>query len=169
MGTAPLNDQLLHSMARELAMDFFPVEEILDRHGVTPTQFENIKATPYFDSILREAVRQWNSATNARERAQLRMATLVELSLDEMWLRLVDSKETLAAKVTLLQTLMKGAKIGVPTPEEKEGAVVGERVSITINMGADAPPMRVVHNARPSINHDGDECGQISDSTRPPR
>jgi hypothetical protein len=124
----------LRSLARDLAMDILPRDEILRHYGVDHEEWSRIAELPAFGLMYRDAVATWSSPMNTRERIETKTLTLVEMSLEEMFARLHDPKELLSSKVSLFVALQKGAGIGTREPVQ---LAEGSRVSITINMGDD--------------------------------
>lgn len=140
------NDVTLLKLAREIAMDIRPVEDILATHGVKDSDWEEICKLPIFQDYLRGAVQEWQSATNTADRVRLKSLAFVEESLPEFFARAHDPKETLAAKTEVLKTVAKFAGVG----GNVEGAVSGEKMIVTINLGADRQ-FRVEKDVTPQV------------------
>ncbi len=123
----------LVALARELAMEMKTMPEILKELSITPDQYEIIRSSTYFRHVLSQEIANWSSALNTQERVKLKAQSMIEMSLEEFYARMHDSKEPLSAKVELLKTL---AKIGgVDTTKTEQAA--GERFMVNINLGAD--------------------------------
>ncbi|HLZ24569.1 MAG TPA: hypothetical protein VKQ30_20835 [Ktedonobacterales bacterium] len=132
----PLDEYSIHtltSIAREIALDINPLETILKTHQIPTQTFRRISKTAAFQKILSEQVEAWNSSLNISERLRIKQAAMVEASLEHLFERLIDKKESLAGAVELFKALSRNGGIGVAAGES-----TGERVKITINMGADA-------------------------------
>lgn len=130
-----LTDVTLVRIARELAMDIHPVEEILKTHGIDSKQWENIQEMPRFRALLETEMAQWNGALNTHERVKIKAAAMIEDWLPEAYERLHDKAETLPAKTELgklVRDLAGFSKGGLNV----EGG--GEKFSVTINLGADS-------------------------------
>jgi hypothetical protein len=127
------NQALIRSVAREIAMDILPLESVLSTHKLNIAQWDDIKETGFFKNCLSEELAIWASSPNAAERIRIKFTVMLEESAPEMFQRLHDRKESLAAKVELIKTLMKGAGVGVTTADT-QGPM--DRISIQINMGA---------------------------------
>ena len=138
--TAPVpaqrfNDVILVKLAREIAMNIHPLEDILKAHLIEPNQWENIQEMARFQSLLETESAQWNGALNTQERVKLKAAAMIEEWLPEANQRMHDRGESLSAKTELgklVRDLAGFAKGGIGI----EGG--GERFSVTINLGADA-------------------------------
>jgi hypothetical protein len=128
-----LNDNALLKLAREIAMDMRPIEEVLVSQGVSEQEWERISQNATFQSYLSRLVLEWNSAVNTAERVRLKSLAFVEESLPEFYARAHDPKETLNAKVEVLKTVARFAGVGIAA----DTGVTGERLSVTINLGAD--------------------------------
>jgi len=123
----------LLKLAREVAMDIHPLEVILESHGVTLDRWEQISKLPAFENLLRSEVEAWNSATNTAERVKIKSLAFVEEALPEFFARAHDPKEPLNSKVEVLKTVSKFAGVGGSV----DGAIAGEKLMVTINLGAD--------------------------------
>lgn len=124
----------LLKLAREIAMDIRPVEEILTAHSISGSRWEAINASPHFQALLKSEVENWQSATNTAERVKLKSLAFVEESLPEFYARAHDRREPLSARVEVLKTVAKFAGVGNTMVD---GAAVGEKLMVTINLGSD--------------------------------
>lgn len=128
----------LMAIAREIAMDLNPLENILKAHQIDPDQFEIYRESPRFQAMLSEQIRAWEAADNVEARVKMKFLTATEMAMPQMFASLHDTKEPLSARVELFKTFQKGAGL-VDKPAEA-GA---DRVSITINLGSERPPMTI--------------------------
>jgi hypothetical protein len=128
-------DTVLLRLAREIAIDLFPIETILANNKIDQTQFERIKTDPRFLKLVESEVMAWNAAANTHERTKLKAGALIEEFLPEAHGRLHDGKEPLSAKTELLKALARIANMGNERGQGEAGA--GERFTVTINLGAD--------------------------------
>lgn len=126
-------DVTMQKVAREIAMDIREIDEILKVHEVTPEQWQEIQNSTIFQSYLRSSMEEWNSSLNTKERVTLKSLAFIEESLPEFFARAHDSDENLPAKVEVLKTIARFAGVGGPV----DVGGVGERLSVTINLGAD--------------------------------
>lgn len=120
-------------LAREIAMDLRPLPDILTMHGVSEADWEAIKQSPVFQKLLQSEVEAWEAATNTAERVKLKSLAFVEEALPEFFGRAHDPKEPLNAKVEVLKTVSKFAGVGGSV----DGANIGEKLTVTINLGSD--------------------------------
>lgn len=130
---ASFNDNSVLRLAREIAMDMRPLEDVLAAQGISPASWESISKTAKFQDYLLQFANEWNSAINTAERVKLKSLAFIEESLPEFYARAHCPKETLNAKVEVLKTVSRLAGLGGPV----EGSISGERLSVTINLGAD--------------------------------
>lgn len=144
--TSSNNDVTMLKLAREIAMDIHPVEEILKTHAVEDHQWEEIQQNVRFRQYLRNALEEWQSATNTAERVKLKSMAFVEEALPEFFARAHDPKEPLAAKTEVLKTIAKFAGVGGSV----EGALAGEKMIVTINLGADQQ-LRIERDVIPQV------------------
>lgn len=130
----PFHDIGLVKLAREIAMDIRPVDEILEIHEISPKNWEKLRENAHFQALLRSEIEAWQSAGNTTERVKLKSLAFVEEALPEFYARAHDPKEPLNAKVEVLKTISKFAGIGGNNFDASMG---GEKFSVTINLGAD--------------------------------
>jgi hypothetical protein len=127
------NDVILLKLAREVSMEMRDIADILKTHDVAHEDWEVIRKLPRFQEYLRQFVEEWQSATNTAERVKLKSMAFVEEALPEFYARAHDPQESLNAKVEVLKTVARFAGVGGSV----DGSIAGERLSVTINLGAD--------------------------------
>lgn len=128
------DDVAMIKLAREVAMDILPFEEVLATHGLTQERWDELNNHPAFQSLLKSAIEEWQSATNTAERVKIKSLAFIEESLPEFYARAHDPKEPLSAKTEVLKTIAKFAGVG---NTNFDGSVNGERMTVTINLGED--------------------------------
>lgn len=128
------NDATLLKLAREIATDLRPIGEVLATFEIDQEEWENLSKHPYFQGLLRSSIEEWNSATNTPERVKLKSLAFVEEALPEFYARAHDPKEPLSAKVEVLKSVARFAGIG---GTGADAVSASERLSVTINLGAD--------------------------------
>lgn len=121
-------------LAREIAMNFYDIDTILEHHGITSAQYEELRSNPYFQALVRSAIEAWAAAANTNERVKLKAAGMLEEWLPEAHARACDPKESLSAKVEVMKLVKSLTGFGVTGASES----AGERLSVTINLGGDA-------------------------------
>jgi len=126
-------DDIVRSLARDVAMDIADLDTILATHKVTLEQFNALRITPRFIGYLEEAVATWNGVGNTKERIKAKALAMVEEALPEMYAALVSPFQQLNHRVALLQQVTRLAGVGA-APLDGE-ADLASKVSITINMG----------------------------------
>lgn len=136
-------------LAREIAMEIRSVEEILDVMKMGQEEYDGICAMPQFQRYLRAALEEWGSAANTGERVKLKAMAFVEESLPEFYARAHDPKEALSAKIEVLKTVSRFAGIG----GQVTAGAVGERMTVTINLGADHQ-LRIEKDITPAIDEE---------------
>lgn len=127
------NDVILLKLAREVSMEMRDIADILKTHDVSSENWEVIRQLPRFQDYLRQFIEEWQSATNTAERVKLKSMAFVEEALPEFYARAHDPQESLNAKVEVLKTVARFAGVGGSV----DGSIAGERLSVTINLGAD--------------------------------
>lgn len=141
-------------LAREIAMDLQPLDKILELRGISRDKFEQLKVNPYFVRVLTAEREAWESAVNTRQRVEMKAAAMVEEFLPTLYTRMVQPKEDLLKVVKGLEHVSKLANMG----RDKEGASdPNDRVTITINMGADNKLHLTKQIPAKVIDHDANE------------
>jgi hypothetical protein len=127
------NDVDLLRLVRDVAMDIQPLEKILVAHKLDATAWSTLCETTQFKEYMNRAVQEWQSASNTADRVRLKSLAFIEEALPEFYTRAHDPKEPLTAKIEIIKTISKLAGIG----GNVDGAIQGERLVVTINLGAD--------------------------------
>lgn len=119
----------LAALAREIAMDIFPVEQVLALHKLSDSQWQKIQANQHFQRMLTNMIAEWESAMNTKERLKAKAQTGLEMNLDTLVLDVGDQSIPLAQRVEAAKFL---ARIG-----EVDGnqGVAGPGFSIQLNIG----------------------------------
>lgn len=130
---ADVSENTLLRLSREVARNIHPLENILERFGISSDLWLSISSNPRFKLFLQQEVELWEGVPNTAERVKLKSLAMIEESLPEFYERAHDPGETLSSKVELLKTIGRFAGVGVGSVE----ASVGEKLSVTINLGAD--------------------------------
>jgi hypothetical protein len=130
----------LVKLAREIAMDIQPIESILKQYSITDERWEELQRNARFKALVDSESEAWNSAVNTHERVKLKAAAMMEEWLPELNNRLHDLEETLPAKIEGGKMLAKIAGMGERVANE---GPVGERFTVTINLGAQAAPIEI--------------------------
>lgn len=144
---ATMNELTFLKVARELARDIYPLETILKNFDVSASQWETMQNHPAFKRLLQSEIEAWATAGNTHERVKIKAASLVEEFLPELYLRMHDPREALPAKIEaakLARDLAGMGKSGV------DAGVVGEKFSVTINLGADQQ-LRIEKDVTPKV------------------
>jgi hypothetical protein len=140
-------DQLFLQLAREIAMEIQPLDQILKNNNVTPAVWERIRTNTRFNQLLASNVEAWGSSLNTAERVRVKSLAMIEEVLPEFYVRMTDQKENLNHKVEALKTVAKFAGVG-----EKAGdGTPGERFTVTINLGADQQ-LKIEKNVTPQVS-----------------
>ena len=144
--TPSFDELTIVKLAREIAMDLRPIEDIVESLGISSPEWDAIQALPVFQDRVRTATEEWQSGMNTSERVRMKSLAFVEEALPEFFARAHDPKEGLAAKTEVLKTISKFAGIGGSV----DGAGSGERMVVTINLGADHQ-LKVEKNVTPQV------------------
>lgn len=152
------DDSSLLALAREIAIDHYPLDDILKKRNISYDAWAFIKTIPRFSQYLAQETAAWESAKNTPQRIKLKSAAIVELFLVEAHSLLHDSKHGLNHRVTLLTQVMKLAGLGDDSKSvsaESTGPT-GDKVNITINIGSGAAPVQI-DTSQVTIEHEPDD------------
>lgn len=147
------SDILLVKLAREIAMDIQPIENILKQYSLSPDAWASLQLNGRFRSLLASEVEQWNTALNTHERVKMKAAAMLEEWLPELNNRMHDSNEALPAKIEGGKMLTRIA--GMERSSEVGGG--GERFTVTINLGEDSKLTFEKQLPAITIEHDASE------------
>lgn len=150
-----VDDNTLVALSREIAMNVFKLEDILDRHNIDDNTWDFIKNHPRFTQLLHNAVVEWESALNTEDRVKVKSATMIELWLSHASSLLHSKTEDTGKKTELAKFIARLANMGLTNTQVQNGN--SERLSITINLGADQ--LKIEKNITPKvIEHDSSEA-----------
>lgn len=129
------------ALAREIAMDILPLQEILQLHQLKEDEWQSIQDNPRFKSMLGDMVREWNATTTTRDRVRAKSSTGLE-SVLEVYIRAIqDDKIPLTQRVEAGKFLARLGELDGQKDMIGGGGVGG--FSISINFNADAKPVHV--------------------------
>lgn len=114
----------------EIAAQLEPLTVILDRHGVTKSEFRALRAHPTFEKALDEQVKAFASLANLPTRIKMKSQLLVEMLLDQMYDIAFHPSYAPSARVSAFSQITK--LTGLERPED---AAPPRKVSLTINLG----------------------------------
>ena len=121
------------ALARDLAINLFPEDVVIAKHGITPEQLKILNSNTFFQKLVEIATLDWNSSKSMPQRLALEAQVLVEDVMPDIGARMKVKNEPLTGVVSALSAITKIAGIG----ENKAPQAAGEKFTITINLGAD--------------------------------
>jgi len=124
------------ALAREIAMDIFPIEQILELHRLEEPEWARIQANRKFQQILGDMVREWNATATTRERVRVKAASGLESTLEVYIRAITDDNIPLAQRVEAGKFL---ARLGELDGNKDVMGVGGNGVTININTGHKPP------------------------------
>lgn len=142
------SDLQLVKLAREIAMDIYPLETILKQYSISPKRWDELQRNGKFQILLESEGAAWSTALNTHERVKLKAAAMMEEWLPELNNRMHDPDENLPAKIEAGKMLSKIAGMGMPG--QADGATP-ERFTVTINLGPQAPPIQIEKDVTPQV------------------
>ena len=130
-----LEEAKLVTVARGVAMDIFPLEQILASAGVSWDQFNHFKDNPRFIGLVEQFAVEWGSAMNTAMRIKVKTQAMIEDLLPNFYSRMADKKEPFAAQVDALKTLRLMGGVG----GEESAPGPAEKFRLEIHIGDAAP------------------------------
>ena len=134
--TSMLQEAKLVTVARGVAMDIFPLEQVLSSAGVSYGEFHAFKESPRFVELVEQFAVEWGSAMNTAQRIKVKTQAMIEDVLPSFYTRMTDVKESFAAQVDALKTLRVMSGVG---GEEQTSNVGAEKFHLEIHIGEGKP------------------------------
>lgn len=120
----------LANLARDIAIEYLGLPQILRMHEITDEQWAVISVNPQFVAMAGQMKRDWESAANVKERVRMKAATAVEALMPKMLEEIVDPRVSATAKNDIYKTLMK---LGELEQTQADISAGGDRFQFTIN------------------------------------
>lgn len=114
--TGYMDETKLRQLATELARDIYSPDVILKVLDLSEDDYQAIKDTRAFQTAYNAALVEWNSAGNTQKRTKLKAAAMTEEVLPMFMQDIEERKESLTARVALLNTIAKIGGLGQPEP-----------------------------------------------------
>lgn len=151
-------DTMMRQVAREVAMDLYPLDQILTTCGITGKEFDQWKSHPQFLKYLSQYKDEWLGASNTHERTKIKAGIVMEEFMTEAYTTLHDKKLALNHRVELGKLVAKIAGMG--EPKLNAAGMGGPGFSLTINIGQE-PNNKITINPELSkvINHEPKKPG----------
>lgn len=130
----PENEQVLRSLAVEIAREINETEDILERYSLSKDEFEAIAQTRTFKTMFEQASKEWGAAANTAERVKIKSAALIESALPFMFAELKETTHPLSSRADLFGRIARIGALG-NAPVANSGS--GEVFKIEINLGDD--------------------------------
>lgn len=130
---ARISDNEISRLAREIARDIRPLDEILKSFGLDAAQFDKVSDAKFFQVRLQEEIQLWNASDplSIAKRIETKAATMIEDCLLEVFAMIHDREQPMQAKVAALQWAARMAGMGEARQADTSGGV-----KITINVGS---------------------------------
>lgn len=148
------NELVMRALATDLVRDIDEADDILKRYGLSAGEYAELAQSRQFRSMLAEADKEWSKASNTKERVRLKSAYIIEQALPKLFDELFKDSNPLSSRADLFGRIARIAELGNSTPTAVTGA---EAFSITINLGADKPPITIQQQLPPQVTLGQDE------------
>jgi hypothetical protein len=148
-------DSLMITVARNIAQDIYPLEDILKNLSITPSDFAKWKDNPRFHAYIREEKAAWADAHNAAVRTKLKAGVVLERFMEKIDSDLFKDVIPLNQRIEGAKLLAKITGLGEP----KNAAVAGGGgFQLHINIGS-GEGQNVTINASKVIDHTQEDEG----------
>lgn len=124
----------LSKLARDVAMDIFPLDHIKATHQLSDEHWNEIFRDPHFVKMLGEMILDWRSASGTRERVKIKAQTAVEAALETFFVDMNDRDLPLVQRVDALKMVAKLGDLG-----EKDLVAAGGSGSVSISISLGVP------------------------------
>jgi hypothetical protein len=131
-------------IARDVAMDIVGIDKILELHGLSKIEWETLKTSEDFNRTLASMIKEWNAASNTKERVAVKSGHLVEASLEWIMENLGDPDIPFIQKIEALKFVARLASLG----ESGREGHAGEKVVIQIVTNTTDPGSHVTIESR---------------------
>lgn len=142
-------------LARNIAMDIYPLDKILADLEINEYDFQKIKTHPKFLQYLRAEKEAWAGASNTAERTKLKAGVIIENFLENAYAELTDRKQALNHRIELGKLIAKIAGMGEPKLLNATGS--GPAFMLQINIAPGAEPVTIRPEFGKIINYDEPE------------
>ena len=119
----------LAALAREIALDMFPVDQIIAMHKLSDEEWTKIHAQPQFQAMLNSMIIDIQGATGTRERMKAKAQIGLEMQLEQFILDMGDTTIPLAQRVECAKFLARVGEL------DNVGGSGGGGFSIQLNIG----------------------------------
>ena len=127
----------LAALARDIAIEYLRLPQILAAHGISDEMWAEISANTQFINMAAQMKREWASASNAKERVKMKAATAVEALMPTMLEEIVKSTTPASQKNDIYKTMVK---LGELEYGNKDLNPTGERFVFNLNIAPGVAP-----------------------------
>lgn len=156
-------DTVMLRVARDIAMDIYPLQDILKNNDLTVQQFQTWQNHPQFVKYVQSEKEAWTAASNTAERTKLKAGIVMEMFMEEAHNSLHDKKTPLNQRVELGKLVARIAGMGSPAAGiPGAGGPGGFRLQINIGPGKEGhQPQQITISAdhSPLIDNYSDDDG----------
>ena len=160
-------EQKLRDLAQDIVKNIYEIPDILQRAGITQSEYAALAETTPFKQMLQVAANEWDGAHNTNLRVKLKSALLLEQALPSMFGALIDKEEPLAARTQLFVAMGKVGELG-HAPPITQGANAGSVFRLEINFDKSAKSVVLEHEAlQPEVMPPSEEFNYSDNVTEP--
>ena len=119
----------LAAIAREIAMDILPIDQIMKIHQLTDEEWVRVQSSQQFKKMLSSMIAEWESAMNTKERLKAKAQSGLEMNLESLVLAMADEQTPLAQRVEAAKFLARLGEVDGSSGNQGGGFM------ITLNIG----------------------------------
>jgi hypothetical protein len=121
------------AFVRDVAVNLYPIEKTLQKHGISVEQFALLKNNDFFKKALECALIEWNSPQSTQKRLAMEAAIALEDAMPVIAARMHKTTESMRDLVEVAKLFAKMAGVGETTQQSSPS----EKFSVVINLGGD--------------------------------
>jgi len=136
----------LAALARDIAIEYLRLPQILTAHGISDEMWAEISANTAFINMAAQMKREWASASNAKERVKMKAATAVEALMPTMLEEIVKATTPASQKNDIYKTMVR---LGELENTRADLNPTGERFVFNLNINPGGAPTVTVETPPP--------------------
>lgn len=138
------SDAVLIPLARDIVQNVRDLSDILKELGLSPQDFERIRAMRHFQKIVGEYAVAWHDLANVEERVRLKSRYMAEIGLETLWDIFSSTVTPAAARIEAYKTIVRNAAF-----TSQVNADLTDKISINITIGKNS--IKIDEQSNPKI------------------
>ena len=140
IATKPVSsDDMRAALAAELAVGILPLPDILKRFDMTSAELKVLMKDANFKQMVSQFKREWNEASNSKERVRIKAVIMVEENLLELHSIFNDIELNPSARLDAFKQMVSLADVAPKTNAPDSGP----KFNLTLNLGSSREPVTI--------------------------